>query len=348
VGKEKVCGIVAAIKSKIGSKQNPVDNISILSEGFIQSEVKEWLPTGFPNVDAILGGGWPVGRMSEVSGPEGSGKSALSHVSVKHCLDGGGLVLMLESESSFDARVIDQLGIDAARCIVAYPKDTEEAWDMMYHFGQQLVAVKPPGPSLVVWDSVAASVTRSEQAASTVADQEVAGLARVMGRGIRRQNNLAPKMRAALLFINQVRAKFGGASFQREYDTPGGKQLKHWATVRVRTGKRRTLKKGTAAGGIEIVTRTMKHKLYPPQQKANFVIDFARGPSVEATAFHLLLAARKIKSSGGGYYQCPWVGSKFKNPLTTDDSEWYTLLENPVMRADVLAALAECVNVADK
>jgi len=347
-GKKKLAGIIAVIREKVGGKKSPLENITVLSEGLIQSEVTAWLPTGFSNVDTILGGGWPVGRMSEVSGPEGSGKSALSHMAVRQCLDGGGLVLMLESESSFDERVVTQLGIDADRCAVAYPRDTEEAWDIMYHFGKQLVASPVLGPSLVVWDSVAASVTRSEQKAETVADQEVAGLARVMGRGIRRQNNLAPKMRAALLFINQVRVKFGGSSFGTEYETPGGRMLKHWATVRVRTGRRRTLKKGALPSGFEIITRTIKHKLYPPGQKANFVIDFVRGPNAEATAFHLLVAARKIKTSGSGHYQCPWSGDKFKNPMTTDDATWYDLLADAAVRKDVMAALALCVNVDDK
>jgi len=255
--------VVQAVRKKLKQKKRDEGNIRLLSDKGVLSEVKEWIPTGFAHLDLILGGGWAVGRASEVFGPEGSGKSALSHLAIRSCQRQGGEALLLDFEVALDPDKMKQLQIDAKRLIYATPTDIEEGWDIVWATVDQLTAKPPKHPFLIVWDSIAGSVPRAELDEKSSSDAHVALIAKAMSKGCRKMYRRIAKVRAHMLWVNQVRDKFGGSSFLKQTETPGGRAVKFAASQRVDC---RVIKRRRDAGqeadptGYTIKTSTVKSR----------------------------------------------------------------------------------------
>lgn len=290
--------IVSSIRARVG--EDDEDNFSLLADDSVLSDVKEYIPTGFHMLDSILGGGWPVGRASEVFGPEGCGKTALAHRAIKACQDAGGIAALIDAECALDEDKMQQLGIDPDRLIYCTPKHIEQTWDAIWEIIATLEKQPPVAPVLIVWDSIAASVPKDELDDKTTEKSHVGLVARSMSRGCRRMFRAIAKTRAHMLWINQERDAIGGFGppGMQEKRTAGGNAVKYAASVRLRCQKVQTLKEGTCATGYKIKVQTKKNRLAPPHQKAEFVLDFKYGPSPEVTAFSDFLAMRVIKPSG--------------------------------------------------
>ncbi len=342
--------MVKHVVKKLSTDAKPLRNVTLLSEGHVLSEVTEFIPTGLPALDVAFGGGWPVGRISELFGPEATGKSALTHLAIQQCLLGGGIVILIDFEQSFDQRVRVQLLIDGELVIYCIPDYVEQAWNIIWRAAEKIKQAKPmPGPNLIVWDSLGQSGTKEEIMDDDAENEKVASLAKAMRGGINKLVKTAAELRAHVLFVNQVREKFGGRSFIKSYQTPGGKKVKHAATLRVACSSApgQRPKRGLNVSGLPLRARVIKNKVAAPGQWADWMIDYERGPSAEASAFRSLLQARRIKSTGGGKYVCDMFGKiTFGNPLTTTDTAWYDILEDPDLHEEVMVAYAGCVNLS--
>jgi recombination protein RecA len=309
----------SVLKPPKGNK-SPVDprkNIALLSDKEpILSEVREWIPSMFPDLDRILGGGWPVGRASEVFGMEGKGKSALSHMAIKGVQSIGGTAMLLDFEHALDPDKLDQLGIDRKRLIYVVPDHIEQAWDIIWDVHSKLMSSPPPAPFLFVWDSVAASVPKKELEASAE-DSSVALIARAMSKGCRKMYKAIARVRAHMMWINQLRTKVGAKSFFGPVmETVGGVAIRYASSIRVNckyTKQRSHQVKGEkVVTGLDVHTTTAKNRLAPPYQQTAWVIDFERGQSPEITMFDQLVQAKAIKVCGGGYYSASWSETKFR------------------------------------
>jgi recombination protein RecA len=332
--------VVVAVRKKLKQKKRDESNIRLLSEQGVLSEVKEWIPTGFAHLDLILGGGWAVGRASEVFGPEGSGKSALSHLAIRSCQRAGGSALLLDFEVALDPDKMKQLQISAKSLIYATPSDIEEGWDIVWATLDQLVAKPPKKPFLIVWDSIAGSVPRAELEESSSSDAHVALIAKAMSKGCRKMYRQIAKVRAHMMWVNQIRDRFGGSSFIKQTETPGGRAVKFAASQRVDCHvikRRRDAGQEADPTGYTIKTSTVKSRLFPPHRKAEWVLDFTYGPSPEMTMWHFLMEARIIKVGGGGYYNVPWTDMKFKK------TEWMKVLGDEDFRIGAELALKAAV-----
>lgn len=318
-------------------------NISVLSAGDILSEVTEWIPTSFPNLDHILGGGWAVGRASEVFGSEGSGKSALTHMAIKACQQQGGTALILDFETSLDPDKLEQLDIDSDRLIYCNPDHIEQAWDIVWETIDYLEHNQPKAPFLIVWDSIAASVPKAELEEKDSGASHIGLIARSMSKGCRKMFKKIAGVRAHIMWVNQERETVGGQSFFKEFVTPGGKAVRYAASIRVRTTRVSTLKQGDVRTGYLIRATTRKCRLAPPHQKANWVLDFRYGPSPELTMFQVLLDAKKIKSAGGGNYGIVGHKTKFKKGA----SFLQALADDPVFRQHVETQFYVVAQVAE-
>lgn len=322
---------MGAVRKRLKSQKREEGNISILSDDVVLSEVTEWVPTLLPGLDHSFGGGWPVKRASEVFGPEGCGKSALSHLAILGCQSIGGTAILLDFETALDPDKMDQLGIDEDRLIYATPEDIEEAWDIVWSAMDYIESHAPKAPTLLVWDSVAASVPRAELEEKDSSKAHVAQIARSMSKGCRKMYRRIAKVNAHMMWINQERANIGGGPFS-EKNTVGGSAVKYAASLRVRLSKRMTIKAGDVATGILVQAYTKKNRMAPPYQKAKWVLDFEYGPSPDMTMFQILLDEKVIKSSGGGYYVGSWAkDQKFKK---RGPGGWREVLENDNFRAE--------------
>ena len=339
------------MKLKGQGKKRDVGSISLLNDSRVLSEVKEWIPTMFPELDIILGGGWAVGRASEVFGKEGSGKSALAHMAIKGCQLQGGTVLYIDFEAALDPPKMAQLGIDPKRLIYCTPADVEEAWDIVWTTLDALAKNPPKHPFLIVWDSVAASVPRAELEEKSSGDSHVALLAKSMSKGCRKMYRAIPTVRAHMMWINQERTKFGGSSFMAQTETPGGKSIKYATSQRVRCAvikRRKENGEDKAPTGYTIMASTEKCRLYPPHRKAMWVLNFIHGPSPLLTVWHLCMEHHLIKSTGGGYYKARWSDEKFQKKewlkFMADDEfhdaamEAYSALLVDLHKTDLVAA----------
>jgi recombination protein RecA len=333
-------GLVNDARSFLKSKKMNEASVRLLSEGGVLSEVTEWIPTGFVGLDYILGGGWAVGRCSEVYGPEGSGKSALSHRAIRACQDNGGVAIHLDFERALDPPKMKQLGIDPTRLVYEIPECIEDAWDLLWRNLTYIEANMPEAPTLIVWDSVAQSVPKAELKEKGFDDAHVGLIARAMSKGCRRVLARIDKTRAHLMWINQERDRIGGKPWQ-DAVTPGGKAIRYATSMRVRVCNVST---GKDAAGLSthylVRSTTKKCRLFPPHRKMTWVLDFKHGPSPELTLFQGLIDERVIKSAGN-VYKVPWSKTNIQR------SAWIGLMQDPAWKANAEAAYLNALKDAN-
>lgn len=321
--------LVKTLKSKLKKGGEDSDNVSLMSEDEILSDVTEFIPTGFPGLDDILGGGWAVGRASEVFGAEGSGKSALAHSAIISVQSMGGIAVYLDFENALDPDKMEQMGIIPERLVYVTPADIEQGWDVVWDAVDALIDKKHEAPTLIVWDSVAASVPREELLAATSAKAGSPGaIARAMSKGCRRMFRSIARTRAHMMWVNQERVQIGKfAGFgPPPQETVGGVAIRYAASQRARVCKVATLKNGTRATGYLVKVITKKNRCAPPHQNATWVLDFTVGPSPALTAFQHFKEWGVIRKAKGGdgeegkEYQAPW------SKLTFTEKDWIRLI----------------------
>ena len=329
--------MVKAIKKKLGTKTDSV--VSVLGGADSLSEVTEWISTGFPDLDRVLGGGWAVGRASEVYGDEGCGKSALLHMAIRQCQRAGGVAALFDYEVALDKAKMANVGIDPERLVYLAPAHAEEGWEATWAIIDDLKTRDPGAPTLIAWDSIAAAVPKDELEGD-MTDSFVGLHARIMSKGCRKMFREIAKVRAHVMWINQNRSKIGGFSSWGgpQTDTTGGRAVKFAASQRVanRVIGRLPAKrpKGVAPTGYKISTITDKCRLSPPHQRTEWILDFKHGPSPDLTAQHLLTEAGVLKKAKGpGLFSAPWAEGTFKK------SAWLERMQDPGFRSGVNAAL---------
>lgn len=322
--------IVASIKKRLGAKSTTKVHV-LGGDGAEEalSEVREWIPTGFPDLDRVLGGGWAVGRASEVYGDEGCGKTALLHKAIKSCQDQGGIAALFDFEVALDAAKMENVGIDPDRLIYLAPETAEEGWEAVWGIIDDLKTHAPDAPFFIGWDSIAASVPKAELEGK-MDESAVGAHARIFSKGCRKMFREIAKVRAHIMWINQNRSKIGGFTGWGgpQTDTTGGRAVKYAASQRVANKVVKRLKHSTEPGSEPyaylVKTVTDKSRLSPPHRSTEWVLDFTYGPSEEQTMLHLLSEANLVRSAGPGQLRGPWLpkGVKFRK------RRWMEFLED--------------------
>lgn len=278
--------------------------------------MNEWIPSGFADLDRVLGGGWAVGRCSEVYGDEACGKSALLHCAIREVQKLDGMALLLDFEHALDKKKIQNVGIDLERLVYATPESLEEGFDILWAFLKQVRQLrrekKLKGPVLIGHDSIAASIPRAE-IEGDMAEQSIGLHARLMSKGCRKATREVARARAHLMWINQYRTKIGGSAGWGggpDKDTTGGRAAKFYASQRLACVRIKRIKPsmeaGTPPSGYLIKVETDKCRLAPPHRRTEWVLDFKLGPSAALTARHLLQEARIIRAKAGKVTG-PWL-----------------------------------------
>lgn len=319
-------GLVSLLRKQMGKPED--GTVCLMSE---EQEVREFIPSGLTCMDRILGGGWPIGRISEIFGVEASGKTTLGQLAALSCQRLGGSVLYLDFENSAHHPYLNTLGIDLKRIVNARPSHIEKTWDLIWETLAYWRKMPEQGPYMVLWDSVAASIPKDEKDEDSSADAHIGLVARSMSKGCRRLFLEVATVRAHVMLLNQEREKIGGFSRMGEnLVTPGGRALRYAATQRVRCAVRAQVKgQGNKGDPVALVIKstTRKNRIAPPYQSAEWVIDFRKGPSDNATILYALRTAQKLKPhSRIGFrvaYVAPWSTEAFTLP------EWDERMAQP-------------------
>lgn len=301
------------------------------------------IPTGSIGLDLALGiGGVPKGRVTEIYGPESSGKTTLTLHVIAECQKQGGTAAFIDAEHALDTTYAARLGVKVDELLISQPDHGEQALDIAD------MLVRSGAVDLVVIDSVAALIPQSELEGN-MGETQVGGHARLMSHALRKLTGTIHKSRTCVIFINQIRMKIGTMGYGSPETTTGGNALKFYSSVRMDIRKIQTLKDKEESYGATTRVKVVKNKMAPPFREAKFDIIFGTGISRSAEIIDLGVTAGIIDKSGAWFaYGSEKLGQGRDNVRTMLDenealrSEIETkVIEHLGMNSDMLSSMDE-------
>lgn len=254
----------------------------------------EAISTGALSLDFALGiGGIPRGRVTEIYGPESSGKTTLCLHVIAEAQKTGGLAAFIDAEHALDVNYAKKLGVDTSNLLLSQPDFGEQALEITD------TLVRSNALDIIVIDSVAALVPRSE-IEGEMGDATMAVQARLMSQALRKLTGAIAKSKTAVVFINQLRSKIG-VMFGNPETTTGGNALKFYASVRLDIRRVAAIKEGNDVVGNRTKVKIVKSKVAPPFKEVEFDIMYNEGISRNGDMIDLAVEFGIAKKSGAWF-----------------------------------------------
>jgi recombination protein RecA len=287
-GKEKALGIaIAQIEKNFGKG-------SIMKMGEASKLHVEVIPTGVLSLDAALGvGGLPRGRVVEIFGPEGGGKTTVSLHVVAEAQKRGGTCAFIDAEHAMDPQYAKKLGVNIDNLLISQPDYGEQALEIAE------TLIRSGAIDVIVVDSVAALVPKAE-VEGEMGDAQMGLQARLMSQALRKLTAVISKSKTVMIFINQLREKIG-IMFGNPETTPGGRALKFYSSVRLDVRAAEKIKEGDKIIGTRVKVKVVKNKVAPPFREASFVLIHGQGLLREADILDQGVGINVIGKSGSWF-----------------------------------------------
>ncbi|WP_136806139.1 recombinase RecA [Desulfosediminicola flagellatus] len=324
---------MAAGPTKTNSVDNAISQIqrqfgkgSIMRLGSREAENIPVISTGTLSIDLAMGvGGLPKGRITEIYGPESSGKTTLALHVVAEAQKLGGTAAFIDAEHALDTSYAERLGVNVDDLLVSQPDFGEQALDIAD------ILIRSGGVDVIVIDSVAALVPRAE-IDGNAGDSHVGLQARLMSQAMRKFTGVLSRSNTVLIFINQIRMKIG-VMFGNPETTTGGNALKFYSSIRVDIRRINQIKDGQEIIGNRTKAKIVKNKVAPPFKIAEFDIIYGEGISKTGDTLDLAVENNIVDKSGAWYsYNDERIGQGRENSkrFLADHPEMFLDIQNKV------------------
>jgi recombination protein RecA len=282
-----VAAAIQAIEKQFGTG-------SIMKLGSAERQAVDAIPTGSIALDLALGvGGVPRGRITEIFGPESSGKTTICQHVIAEAQRRGGVAAFIDVEHALDPGYARACGVNVDELLVSQPDTGEQALEITE------TLIRSGGIDCVVVDSVAALVPRAE-IEGEMGDSFVGIQARLMSQALRKLTGAVSRSNTSLIFTNQLREKIG-VMFGNPETTPGGRALKFYASVRLDIRRIETIKTGTESVGNRVRVKVVKNKVAPPFRVAEFDVMYGEGVSREGGLLDVGVAMSIVNKTGAWF-----------------------------------------------
>ncbi len=331
-------------KDKTSSVDNAISQIqrqfgkgSIMRLGTRVTERIPVISTGVLSLDIALGvGGCPKGRITEIYGPESSGKTTLALHVIAESQKTGGTAAFIDAEHALDTSYAERLGVDTDNLLISQPDFGEQALEIAE------ILIRSGAVDVIVIDSVAALVPRAE-IDGNVGDAHVGLQARLMSQAMRKFTGVINRSHTVLIFINQIRMKIG-VMFGNPETTTGGNALKFYSSLRLDIRKINQIKDGQEVIGNRTKVKVVKNKVAPPFKFSEFDIIYGEGISKVGDLLDLAVTQNIVDKSGAWYsYNDERIGQGRENAkkFLLDHPEMYKEIDSKVRMGFGLSTAAE-------